>query len=400
MLATAFPHRTRVLVGILAMAVFAAAAAPAALAQTPSKKDRLAELLLKRDPGARVGGSTQVATDPGEVLHGVPGRTNFLMALDRKQVLIGGNRHDQIGAGPFLPRRAGASAACDACGAVGVGTSFNGRGGHDLVHGGRGHDRIVGGRGHDHLRGKGGHDRIVGGHGHDVIHGGAGHDRLHGGHGHDRFIDRQGNTTVVPGPGRNHIDVSDGGTDRVICHPGSQNRIIGDRGDRLHRHCRNARSSVTYRRPSSQAPTAHAAQQPVSGTGSNENPFTAECKDKQNVDCTVTAFASRTLSGLWANEYVPAYQCPTSHPYMLRKSYAPGGTSLPPGVGGNGLGDIGMSITGVKRGEGTLVFSHRYGLGTKTGFPESSATNWTTGTRSYQVQLHCTSDTDNAFTRG
>ena len=83
---------------------------------------------------------------------------------------------------------------------------------------------------------------------------------------------------------------------------------------------------------------------------------------------------------------------------MLRKSYAPGGTSLPPGVGVNGHGDIGMSITGVQRGEGTLSF--RYGLGTKTGFPESSVTNWTTGTRSYQVQLHCTSDTDNAVTKG
>jgi hypothetical protein len=33
---------------------------------------------------------------------------------------------------------------------------------------------------------------------------------------------------------------------------------------------------------------------------------------------------------------------------------------------------------------------------TDTGFPNSSATNWETDTNSYQVQLHCTSDTDYA----
>jgi hypothetical protein len=394
MLATAFPHGTRILVGVFATLICAGAAAPAVLAQKLSKSE-LAELLLKRDPGARVGGSTQVATDPGEVLQGVPGRINFMMALGNGQQLLGGQRHDQLGASPFLTRRAGASAARVT---RAVGTSFNGRGGHDLVHGGRGHDRIVGGRGHDHLRGKGGHDRIIGGHGHDVIHGGAGHDRLHGGHGHDRFIDRQGNTTVVPGPGRNHIDVSDGGRDRVLCHPRSQNRIIGDRSDRLHRHCRNAHSSVVYRRPPSEAPAARAAQQSVSGAGTNDSPFTAECADPQNEDCTVSGFAYRTLNGLWANEYVPAYQCSSSHPYLLEKSYAPSGTTLPVGVGANGLGDIGMSITGIKWSKGLFppVYDG-YAIGTKTGSPNSSVTNWAIGPRSYQVQLHCTSDAYNGL---
>ena len=310
-------------------------------------------------------------------------------------LLIGGDRHDQLGARPMLARRFSASAARAASG---VGTRFHGRGGHDLIHGGSGHDRIAGGRGHDHLLGNAGHDQLVGGHGHDRINGGRGHDRLHGGHGHDRIIDRHGNTTVVPGPGRNHIDVSDGGTDRVVCHPGSVNRIIGDRGDRLHRHCRNARSTVAYRRPPSEAPTARAAQRFITGDGSNDNPYTTECDGPDN-NCVVTSFRSRDLGGLWDNEYVPAYQCPPSHPYLIRKNYAPGGTILPPGVGAVGLGPIGMSIPGIKTAKGLPLVLERYAIGTETGVGASSATNWSFGVNSYQVQLHCSNDDDDGYTR-
>jgi hypothetical protein len=414
MLASAFPRRMLVLVGALAAVICAAAGVPSASGSaedapsdaaqpSQSKKQRaldmLAARLLQKDPGARVGGSTQVSTTPGATVVGVPGRTNFIMALNARQQLLGGRLHDQLGALSPQP-----SAAARVAGAAGVAgprlVRIHGRGGHDLIHGGGGHDQLAGGRGHDHIRGNAGHDKLVGGHGHDVIHGGPGHDRLHGGHGHDRFVDRQGNTTVFPGPGRNHIDVSDGGNDRVLCHPNSTNRIVADGGDRLHRHCRNARSSVVYRRPASNAPDARAAQQAVTGDGTNESPFTADCADPQNTDCTVTAFPYRTLEGLWANEYVPAYQCSSSHPYLLQQGFAPGGTSLPPGVAANGLGDIGMSITGVKWSEGILIFFERYALGTETGFPKSSVTNWTFGTRSYQVQLHCTSDEDNGYTKG
>ena len=401
MLALAFPRRTLLVVGASATLICGATAASA---QPPSPKkallDRLAAKLLQRDPGARVGGSTQVATTPGATVVGVPGRMNFVMALSSRQQLIGGDMHDQLGAYVARP----APEAARAAGAARVTgprlVRIHGGGGHDLVRGGVGHDQLAGGRGHDHVIGHAGHDRLVGGHGHDVIHGGPGHDRLHGGHGHDRFVDRQGNTTVVPGPGRNHIDVSDGGNDRVLCHPNSTNRIVADRGDRLHRHCRNARSSVVYRRPASRAPDARAAQQPVIGDGTEDSPFTAECADKQNVDCTVTAFAYRTLDSLWDNEYVPAYQCATSHPFLLQRHYAPGGTTLPLGVAANGLGDIGMSITGIKTSEGILIFFERYAIGTKTGFPWSSVTNWAWGRRSYQVQLHCTSDDDNGYTVG
>jgi hypothetical protein len=74
------------------------------------------------------------------------------------------------------------------------------------------------------------------------------------------------------------------------------------------------------------------------------------------------AFASHSLSWLWNNEYVPAYKCPDSHPWLLNKGYAPGVSTTP----------------------------DRYANGPATGFPNPSATSWSLGTSSYQVRLHCT----------
>ena len=116
-----------------------------------------------------------------------------------------------------------------------------------------------------------------------------------------------------------------------------------------------------------------------------------------NVDCTTPLFAARSLTGLWANEYVPAYKCPTSHPYMYNQSYAPQGTVLPPGVGVLGLGPIGMNITGIETRQDVEFDATRvYALGTLTGGLNSSATNWEFDTNSYQVQLHCTSERTHA----
>jgi hypothetical protein len=122
-------------------------------------------------------------------------------------------------------------------------------------------------------------------------------------------------------------------SDSVLCAAGSTSRIVVDRGDRLHPDCHGPATAVSYRRPPTGPPTAdasaaHAAQQAVSGDGSYSNPYTAECDDPRLVDCEITVFAARSLSGLWANEYVPAYKCPTSHPYLYDQSYAGAGTSF------------------------------------------------------------------------
>jgi hypothetical protein len=385
MLAVAFPRGTRALVGALSVIVSAGAAVPAMLGNAGASPggDNLAARLLRLDPAARVGGNTQVSTPAGAGLVGVPGRINFILGLGQRQRILGGNGHDQLGA-------------------HGHGASVRGAGGRDLIHGGRGDQRLHGGHGHDRIHGSHGHDRIRGGRGHDRIHGGAGRDRLEGGHGRDRLVDRQGATVAVAGPG-DRVDVADGDSDRVLCAAGSTNRIVVDRGDRLHPNCRGPATSVSYRRPpnappTADAPAAHTAQQPpITGSGTNESPYTAECTDPQNVDCTTPLFAARSLTGLWANEYVPAYKCPTSHPYMYNQSYAPQGTVLPPGVGVLGLGPIGMNISGVEtRQDREFDATRVYALGTLTGGLNSSATNWEFDTNSYQLQLHCTSDRTHA----
>jgi hypothetical protein len=131
----------------------------------------------------------------------------------------------------------------------------------------------------------------------------------------------------------------------------------------------------------------------VTGDGSNDNPFRAPC-DRGGVDCTVSAFPKRTLSGPWANEFVPAYQCPDGHPYLLDESYAPPFTSWGHGVEiREDQSDfaIGVSISGHKLVDSPYP-NDVFGA-TQTGFPNSSATNWLWGgTHWYKVVLHCTSN--------
>ena len=368
------------LVGVSAVVACVGAAAGVALedAEAGSARERLASRLLRLDPGALVGGNTQVASVAGARVVGVPGRVNFMLGLAARQRIVGGNGHDQLGA-------------------RGAGGRVHGGRGHDLIHGFGGHDRLHGGHGHDLIHGGGGHDRIVGGRGHDLIRGGRGHDRLHGGPGDDRFIDRQGDTVVVTGPGTNHVDVADGNSDRVHCAPGSTNNIVVDRGDRLHPRCRNQASTARYVQPSDTTTTHSAQQKPVTGDGTNDDPYIAPCDNEKQTDCVVSSFPARSLTGLWANEYVPAYKCPTSHPYLYAQNYAPFGTALPKGVEVEGLGPIGVSITGALTVSGGILNLSSYNAGTRTGGSNSSATSWSLNSNSYRVKLHCTSSESHRY---
>jgi RTX calcium-binding nonapeptide repeat (4 copies) len=377
MLVFVCPRWTWMLVGAGVVVAGVGAAAQVALedARAGSGGERLAVRLLRLDPGALVGGNTQVASVAGARLVGVPGRVNFMIGLGPRQRIMGGGGHDQLGA-------------------LGVGGSVHGGRGHDLIHGFGGHDRLHGGRGRDLMHGGPGHDRIVGGHGHDLLRGGRGHDRLHGGRGDDRFIDRQGNTVVITGAGTNHVDVADGNSDRVHCSSGSRNRIVVDPGDWLHPRCRS-QASITLLRQDRAARTARrrarsTQQSKITGDGSTDNPYTAPCDNERQTICVVGSFRARSLSQLWDTENVPAYKCPASHPYLYAQNYAPFGTALPDGVEVAGLGPIGVSITGIKTSGG-------WAIGTLTGVPNSSATSWSIGTNSYQVRLHCSKTTANGY---
>ena len=200
MLMVRFGRRSRVLVGSLAVAICLTGAAPALAVRAAAASDGLVARLLRLDPGARLGGNTQVATAEETLLVGVPGRVNFMIGLAPRQRIVGGAGHDQLGA-------------------RGAGTLVRGGRGNDLIHGMRGRQLLAGGPGHD------------------LAFGGPGRDRLHGGPGNDRLIDHQGTTVVITGSGENRVHVADGdgdGDDRVVCSPGSINHIRADRGDRLH----------------------------------------------------------------------------------------------------------------------------------------------------------------------
>ena len=253
-------------------------------------------------------------------------------------------------------------------------------------------ERIVGGAGHDQLQAPGSGDRIFGAGGPDLIHGGRG-DVLDGGAGDDLIIDDQGGATVRTGPGSDKV-IAPGRDDLVVCAAGSHDNLIyADRSDTIAPSCRRTRSRVLYRPAPALAPrAAHTAQLTVSGDGSNDHPYTAPCDNPSDVDCTVSSFAARTLRGWLANEYVPAYQCPADHPYLFNDSYQPFGTTLPNGVEVQGLGPVGVSITGIK-----VTADVPRAIGTYTGFGNSSATGWKGGDQSYTVVLHCTSDTNHAY---
>jgi hypothetical protein len=343
--------------------------------------DRAVKRLLRLDPGARLGGNTQVAADAGARLFGVPRRTNFMLGLGAQQLIMGGPGHDQLGLRGAAGRVFGAA-------------------GPDLIHGGTAPDWLKGGAGHDLIHGHAGRDQIYGGPGRDVIHGGTGLDRLRGGPGRDRLIDDRGPTAVRAGSGRDRIDVADGrGDDRVLCAAGSPARVLADVGDRVGDGCRVATSRAVGRRAEA-GPPARAAQR-VTGDGSNDRPYVMECGRADIVDCDIGPFPRRVLNGFWTNEYVPAYKCPPSHPYLFRQDYAPFGTALPRGVEVRGLrsGELGVSITGMStiKVEGR---DGRYPTGALTGPGQSSATSWKFGEAIYQVLLHCTSDPDHSYNLG
>jgi hypothetical protein len=300
----------------------------------------LAASLAARDPGARLGGNTIVGTGPGARIFGVPDRPNFIVALGAGATIAGGSRDDQLGA-------------------LADNVTIRGGGGNDLIHGGRGATLI-------------------------------------GGSGRDLIIDAKDDAMIrVSSPG-NEVVVS-GRHDRVLCEEGSSNDVIYARAsDFIGRACRTARARVLPVSRFRPAPAVHVAAQPVQGDGSNDKPFTALCDNDSEhpVDCTVSSFPERKLGGFWSSEYVPAYKCPASNPYLYNADYNPIGTSVPSGVEVTGLGPVGVYI-----GAYTTVhvqgFVYRV-IATKTGIG-TSATNWDGEGSAYRVTLHCTSNVDHGW---
>jgi hypothetical protein len=323
-----------VVVAIVLLGVLGASA----VASSGRARSRLAGRLASRDPGARVDGDTIVATGAGARVYGARDRRNFIAALGPHETIVGGNRSDNLAA-------------------LSDGVTIIGGGGNDLLYGGRDATLIAGA-------------------------------------GHDLLTDRGANATIKARTG--DVVIASGRDDRVLCSRGAHNvTIYAGRSDSVSSRCRGrVRPLSALRQPA--AARAGVAAAVVTGNGSNDDPYEAPC-DAGGTGCTVSAFPQRTLSGAWANEYVPAYRCPPSHPYLLNKTYAPPFTSWGSGVEivrdeVSGLGyPVSVAITGMsyyKEKTAPNLFG-----GTRTGFPNSSATNWLWGgTHSYRIVLHCTSN--------
>lgn len=136
----------------------------------------------------------------------------------------------------------------------------------------------------------------------------------------------------------------------------------------------------------------------TTGRGTNDDPYTGPCVERVDGSCRVS-FPSRQLRAIFDNEYVPAYRCPASDPWLLNKTVTEG-RIVPPGVlfeAGNGA-NLGVNITGVSKKEGKTekrgqkVYAFDYATGTLTGFPNSSVTSWSFGSAFYAIGLYCTSD--------
>ena len=322
----------RVLSVVVALACGArgAAATPALSSARSGDQKPSAAVLRDRDPGARVDGNTTVVSGNGERVTGVRHRPNFMIALGSRDKIIGGSENSELGA--LGPR--------------------------DTILANAGHELVVGGP----------HDTVVST--------GPGHDLLVDAHS-DATIDVQSPATEVIVTGHN---------DHVVCSGDSfHDKIYANRSDTISQTCRRhhnlvrADSQVAFASDFS-PPTAHAAGTlPVFGSGTNSDPYIRGCESATS-SCTVE-FPPRTLSGFWSNETVPAYRCPSAFPYLTSENLAPFGTTIPNGVEIRGLGDIGVYIP-------VALYGPTKPVGTST--DAAGATNWTFGSASYQVILHCT----------
>jgi hypothetical protein len=343
-------------------AVLGAGLAASALSSAQSADHKpSAAVLLDRDPGARVNGDTIVVTGAGGHALGVHDRPNFIVSLGSDEQIVGGGKNDELGA-------------------LGQGdTIVAGSGGHELIHGDQNGTVVVGGAGHDLV------------------------------------IANKPDTTIDVKSPTDEVILT-GHDDHVVCSGDSfHDQIYVNRSDAVNKTCHKDHDPV---RPDTQAvatvanaasanpargaggPVAHAAS--VIGSGTDYDPYTAPCTPVELRVCAVR-FPPRWLTGFWANEYVPAYSCPTrSHggseaPWLQNRSFAPFGTNLPNGVQVEETDPwpIGVSISHVSATGSPGSTTNRIATGTLT--EGSSATNWTFGTASYTVVLYCTAIEGEAY---
>jgi hypothetical protein len=279
--------------------------------------EKLAKHLHKLNPAALVDGESIVGTKPGETLHGVHGKPNFIIALGDDETIHGASHNDELGA---------------------IGNDVT------ILPSSHGHTLIVGGP----------HSKIVvTGEGHNLI-----------------FSHAKGATITLESPADEVI--ANGPHDKILCAKHSSQELIEvAKGDKVSKSCKGHHDQIEPAPALSLSAHSSAARAHAS----------AECNLGSVGDCTVRSF-THTLDGLWVADTVPSTRCFPG--VLVNQNYAPFGTTVIPGIEVEGLGPIGVNISTPFRdpSEGNRVVGNDGG----------SATNWVTGSASYTLILHCTTD--------
>ncbi len=100
----------------------------------------------------------------------------------------------------------------------------------------------------------------------------------------------------------------------------------------------------------------------------------------------------RTLQP-FADEYVPAFTCPVTHPYLVDERFDGNPTSALRGIlVRRSSKDLDVSITGPAGVAHPFLPGRLLLSGIRPGFPNSSAMNWSFESQQYQIIMKCTSN--------
>jgi hypothetical protein len=202
----------------------------------------------------------------------------------------------------------------------------------------------------------------------------------------------------------NHDEVMlTGHNDRVLCTPSSHDSIIySKRSVSVDSTCRaNGARLYDFDQSPPKAGFRLVDTTTLQGSGTNDDPYVKPCDNPSLEDCTVT-FDDRWMPCCWGPgsvETVPAYRCPTDHPYLYAKKYVPWGTSVIDGVEivqTSNPWAINVYI-GDASSEHPNNASKGFATGTLSGPFSSGATNWTAFRNAYRVVLHCTSNSSHGW---
>lgn len=183
---------------LIAIALLAACAAPAAHAETTSvtlliagsPEDNALDVKMSLDGRSYIVDSMSPLEVGGAICIHVEGRENSLSceaaAIAGFEVNTGPGNDSVI----ISPK-------------IAVPATLRGGPGDDRLRGGAGTDKLIGGAGDDALLGGGADDVLFGGSGNDWLWGQTGNDRLVGDSGDDLLLGGPGKNTILGGPGAN-----------------------------------------------------------------------------------------------------------------------------------------------------------------------------------------------------